>query len=105
MSGSSAGEPSPSAGPESVSAAGDLATVEIQDHDGVPVAAISGEVDISNVDDIARRLMTLPNLAPGLVVDLRMVVYMDSTGAKSSVRILPVGRASTRRSATIWRKS
>ena len=78
--GSSGGEPAPSTGPESVSAAGDLAAVEIQDHDGVPVAVISGEVDISNVDDITRRLMTLPNSAPGLVVDLRLVVYMDSTG-------------------------
>ena len=70
----------PLTGAESVPAAGDLAHVDIQDHDGVPVAVISGEVDISNVDDITRRLMTLPNFAPGLVVDLRLVAYMDSTG-------------------------
>lgn len=59
---------------------GDLAHVDIQDHDGVPVAAISGEVDISNVDDVRARLIALPNLAPGLVVDLRRVDYLDSTG-------------------------
>ena len=44
------------------------------------MAVISGEVDISNIDDITRRLMALPNFAPGLVVDLRRVDYMDSTG-------------------------
>ena len=47
----------------------------------MPVATISGEVDISNVDDINRRLMALPDFAPGLVVDLQLyVAYMDSTG-------------------------
>jgi hypothetical protein len=49
--------------------------VDIQDHDGVHVAAITGEVDISNVDDVTRRLIALPNFAPGLVVDLRLVTY------------------------------
>ncbi|HEY1567130.1 MAG TPA: STAS domain-containing protein [Solirubrobacteraceae bacterium] len=73
-------EPSAFTGAEAVGASADLAQVDIQDHDGVPVAAISGEVDISNVDDIGRRLMSLPNVAPGLVVDLRHVAYMDSTG-------------------------
>jgi anti-anti-sigma factor len=77
---SGSGEPSAVSGAESMRAPGDLAHVAIQDHDGVPVAAISGEVDISNVDDITRQLIALPNLAPGLVVDLRLVAYMDSTG-------------------------
>ena len=70
----------PAKGPQSASAPGDLARVDMQDHDGVPIAVISGEIDISNVDDITRRLITLPNYAPGLVVDLRLVAYMDSTG-------------------------
>jgi anti-anti-sigma factor len=69
------------AGPAPTRAASsDLARVDIQDHDGVHVAAITGEVDISNVDDVTRRLIALPNFAPGLVVDLRLVTYMDSTG-------------------------
>jgi anti-anti-sigma factor len=80
MTGSSGSEPSAFTGAEPAPLDGDLARVDMQDHDGVPVAAISGEVDISNVDDITRRLMTLPNFAPGLVVDLRLVAYMDSTG-------------------------
>ncbi len=74
------GSASASGGTPSVPATGDLAHIDMQDHDGVPVAAITGEVDISNVDDITRQLMALPNFAPGLVVDLRLVAYMDSTG-------------------------
>lgn len=78
MAGHAGSEPSEPGGAEPI--AGNLAHVDIQDHDGVPVAAISGEVDISNVDDITRELITLPNYAPGVVVDLRLVAYMDSTG-------------------------
>jgi anti-anti-sigma factor len=74
------GEPPAFDGAEPIQPAGDLSHVVIEDHDGVPVAAISGEVDISNVDDIMRRLIALPNFAPGLVVDLRLVAYMDSSG-------------------------
>ncbi len=60
-------------------AAHDLARVSLQDHDGVMVAAISGEVDISNAQSVSQALTELPNLAQGLVVDLRDVAYMDST--------------------------
>ncbi|HYZ80904.1 MAG TPA: STAS domain-containing protein [Solirubrobacteraceae bacterium] len=67
-------------GSEASPRASDLARVDIQDHDGVHVAAINGEVDISNVEDVSRRLTALPNSAHGLVVDLRLVSYMDSTG-------------------------
>jgi hypothetical protein len=73
VTGTSGSEPSAWSGPESAPASGDLAHVDIQDHDGVPVAVISGEIDISNIDDITRQLIALPNFAPGLVVDLRPV--------------------------------
>lgn len=78
--GEPAGAGAADGGSASAPAASDLARVDIQDHDGVHVAAITGEVDISNVDDVTRRLIGLPNFAPGLVVDLRLVTYMDSTG-------------------------
>jgi anti-anti-sigma factor len=58
----------------------DLAQVRLQDHDGVTVATVDGEVDISNADEIARALAEVPNLALGLVVDLSAVEYLDSTG-------------------------
>lgn len=79
MTGASGNEPSASSGPESTPASGALARGR-PDHDGVPVAVISGEVDISTVDGITRQLIALPDVAPGLVVDLRPVDYMDSTG-------------------------
>jgi anti-anti-sigma factor len=57
-----------------------LAQVTLTDHDGVAVAAVSGEVDISSVDHVAEELNGLSNLATGLVVDLRSVAYLDSSG-------------------------
>jgi stage II sporulation protein AA (anti-sigma F factor antagonist) len=79
-SGPSGGAPPAGDGFESTAGAGDLARVDIQDHDGVHVAAISGEVDVSNVEEVTRRLIALPNFAHGLVIDLRLLSYMDSTG-------------------------
>jgi anti-sigma B factor antagonist len=58
----------------------DLANVTLSEHDRVIVASITGEVDISNADTVGRALTELPNVALGLVVDLRGVAYMDSTG-------------------------
>lgn len=57
-----------------------LATVVIDEHEGVPVATVRGELDISNVDTIRRRLTDLPNLAFGIVLDLSGVDFMDSSG-------------------------
>jgi anti-anti-sigma factor len=59
---------------------GELATVGVHDHDGVVVAAIAGEVDISNVEMVARILNQLRNQALGLVVDLTQTTYLDSSG-------------------------
>jgi anti-anti-sigma factor len=80
MPGPPEGQTPVSGGAEASPGPSDLARVDIQDHDGVHVAAITGEVDISNVDDVGRRLTSLPNFAHGLVIDLRLVSYMDSTG-------------------------
>jgi anti-anti-sigma factor len=57
-----------------------LAQVSVEERDGVTVAAITGEVDISNASEVADALVELPNLALGLIVDLRGVDYLDSTG-------------------------
>jgi anti-anti-sigma factor len=61
-------------------AGGDLARVRFQDRDGITVAAISGEVDVSNADQIADALAERPAAARALVVDLCELVYLDSTG-------------------------
>lgn len=72
-------EASPGAGAPGAPAQ-DLARVTLEERDGVTVAAISGEVDISNATIVSRTLTGLPNLAHGLVVDLSAVEYLDSTG-------------------------
>ncbi len=71
----SPGEPVPRLAPPA-----ELARVRVADHDGVTVASVSGEVDMSTVDTVAAALTDLSNLAIGLVVDLRSVEYVDSSG-------------------------
>jgi anti-anti-sigma factor len=61
-------------------AADDLVRITFQTRDGVTVAAISGEVDVSNGEEVARALANVPSLSLGLVVDLRDLSYLDSTG-------------------------
>lgn len=58
---------------------GDLARVTAADHDGALVVAIAGEVDISNIDDIADVIYAQPNNEEGLVIDLTEVTYLDSS--------------------------
>lgn len=58
----------------------ELAQVTLRELDGITVAAISGEVDVSNAGQVATVLTELPNLAHGLVVDLHALEYLDSTG-------------------------
>lgn len=64
-------------GPE---ASHDLVQISSQTRDGVTVATISGEVDVSNGEEVARALADIPPVALGLVVDLRDLSYLDSTG-------------------------
>lgn len=58
----------------------ELAQVTLTDHDGITVAAIAGEVDMSSVDQVAVALTNLSNQVIGLVVDLTLVDYLDSSG-------------------------
>jgi anti-anti-sigma factor len=58
----------------------ELAQVTLEDQDGVAVATVSGEVDMSSVNRVAAALTELSNLAIGLVIDLRSVEYLDSSG-------------------------
>lgn len=47
----------------------------------VPVAAIDGEIDMGNAQDVRDSLLdAVTNHAPGLVVDLSGVTYLDSAG-------------------------
>ena len=58
-----------------------LARVEVQWHGDTPVAAVDGEVDASNVSDVAAALRQLvTNRSNELVVDLSPTSYLDSAG-------------------------
>jgi anti-anti-sigma factor len=60
-----------------------LADIVLAEHDGVPVASIRGEVDVSNADELGNQLHALvPNSAPGLVLDLAETTYFDSSGVR-----------------------
>lgn len=58
----------------------DLAHVTVREEQGIAIAVIAGELDLSNAAHIGLQLIDLPNRAPGLIVDLREVSYLDSTG-------------------------
>jgi anti-anti-sigma factor len=58
---------------------GELASLTAIEHGASLVLAISGEVDISNIDSIADAIYALPNTEEGLLIDLSDVTYLDSS--------------------------
>lgn len=58
---------------------GELASVTASEHGASLLLAISGEVDISNIDSIAEAIYALPNTEDGLLIDLSNVSYLDSS--------------------------
>jgi anti-sigma B factor antagonist len=56
-----------------------VSLVTLRGHDRTTIAEINGEIDVSNVEEVRRALLELPNLAHGLVLDLSGVGYLDST--------------------------
>jgi len=58
-----------------------LATLELDERQGVTVASISGEIDLSDAGELQATISdAVPNHAAGLVIDLREVTYLDSAG-------------------------
>jgi anti-anti-sigma factor len=58
-----------------------LARIVHSTHDGLPVARIEGEVDITNAQSVGDRLRALvTNRSVGLIVDLGPTTYLDSSG-------------------------
>lgn len=57
------------------------ATVRVARQDNVPVVYVQGEIDIVNASQVGGQLFdAAPNDAPGVVVDLSSVTYLDSRG-------------------------
>lgn len=60
-----------------------LADVHVDENDGVQVARVEGEVDISNVGEVRDAIVSeVRNDAIGLVVDLSATSYIDSAGIR-----------------------
>ena len=58
-----------------------LADVNVESVDGVPVAAVSGEIDVSNATALRARITELTaERGGGLALDLTAVDYLDSSG-------------------------
>ena len=53
----------------------------LRDHDGVIVARLDGEIDLSNARALGDELpAAVPHAALGVVIDLSSVTYLDSSG-------------------------
>jgi len=60
-----------------------LAQVRIDDVDGVLVAHLVGEIDLSNVDEVRALVIARASQETGaLVLDLTETTYLDSTGVR-----------------------
>jgi anti-anti-sigma factor len=58
-----------------------LARIVFETRDGLPVARIEGEIDMTNAQRIADRLRgLLTNRSVALIVDLAPTTYLDSSG-------------------------
>jgi stage II sporulation protein AA (anti-sigma F factor antagonist) len=60
-----------------------LAEVTVRVDRSVPICAVRGEIDASNVGTVLERIIaSAPNESPGLVLDLSETVYLDSAGVR-----------------------
>jgi anti-anti-sigma factor len=65
-----------------------LGDVTFADQDGVQVARLTGEVDLSNADSIGDAIAeTTPNHMVGLILDLSQLRYLDSAGIQLIYRL------------------
>ncbi len=56
-------------------------SVDVEHHDGIPVARLAGEVDLTRAPGIRIALLrAVTNQDHGLVLDLRETTYLDSAG-------------------------
>jgi anti-anti-sigma factor len=61
----------------------DLSEIEVTVRDGVPIARIRGEIDLSNVEEVLGSIeAAMQPGSPGLIVDLRELEYVDSAGVR-----------------------
>jgi anti-sigma B factor antagonist len=60
-----------------------LAHLAFEEQGRVVVARVAGEVDLSDAGDLQQTMLdAVPNTAEGMVVDLSVVNYLDSSGIR-----------------------
>jgi anti-anti-sigma factor len=58
-----------------------LAQLQLDDADGITIASVDGEIDLSNAAELEMAIShAVGNEAVGLVMDLASVDYLDSSG-------------------------
>lgn len=61
----------------------DLSVVEVFARGGVPIVRVRGEIDLSNADSVLASIEAARDEdAPGLIVDLQGLEYLDSAGVR-----------------------
>jgi anti-anti-sigma factor len=66
----------------------DLARVEARDVVGARLVQISGEIDLSNADDLMDAVArAVPDDTPLVILDLSATTYLDSTGIEMIFRL------------------
>ena len=61
----------------------ELSEVEVVARDGIPIVRVRGEIDLSNADAVLSSIeRAVDPEAPGLVVDVRELEYLDSAGIR-----------------------
>jgi anti-anti-sigma factor len=58
-----------------------------EDDSGITVAGLTGELDLTNVNELAQRLDEIAGLETPLVLDLNRVVFIDSAALHCLFRI------------------
>ncbi len=71
-----------------------VSDVHFSDHGSMIVARVTGEIDLSNADDIGAAIaLEMPNQVRTLVLDLTEVQYLDSAGIRLIFRLIEKLRA------------
>lgn len=69
-----------------------LATLTFDASDGATVATVTGEVDMSNADELLGELVQRIGARPWLILDLSSCTYLDSAGLGMIARVDVRGR-------------
>lgn len=61
--------------------------IEASGENGIPVVTVKGEVDIASADEVVQAVGAADSSAPGVVLAVGQVSFMDSTGLGAIARL------------------